>query len=297
MSNYFKNFPMVDYRFGDNEEPVEFQHIGTYIDAVDQVKEYSIYYEAYTIQDGQRPDQISSTLYGTPNNYWTFWLLNDSLRTGGWPLSDHEVFSKSKEYYPNISFVTDGVTSALEEYISYDTSGEISVSWIESGIETQLCADDWFKVGNYIYFRNSRSSGKILAINQDLGIITTDAKNVFFRSDDIVEVIDKESALKIMTDKEYEPLYKYSKMYITKIYNQHEAPHHYENFVTKEWIKPKLSSEAPFPIIQNMSTIESISNYENLVNTNVAQKTISVIKKDVITTVVGKFNELLKESR
>ena len=81
MSNYFKNFPVVDYRFGNNELPVQFQHLGTYIDIIDQVKEYSMFYESYFIPNGMRPDQVSSVLYGTPNNYWTFWLLNDITRT------------------------------------------------------------------------------------------------------------------------------------------------------------------------------------------------------------------------
>ena len=280
MSNYFKNFPVVDYRFGNNELPVQFQHLGTYIDIIDQVKEYSMFYESYFIPNGMRPDQVSSVLYGTPNNYWTFWLLNESLRISGWPLKDQDVYSKAKEYYPNISLTTNGVVFTKETNV------------------IPLCSDQWFKVGNYIYSDETKDVGKILKIEQELGIITTDMK-LDIRHPDSVVVIDEYSALKILSNptEDLKPLNRYSKIDIIKVQEQFDAPHHYEDFTTKEWMYPAIISSPPGFFINQKSVNEkqSISNYERLLEINSEQKIISVIKSDVINTIVTEFNTLLKE--
>ena len=68
MSNYFRNFPVVDYKFGDELTFNQFQHIGTAVDILDQVKEYSVYYMTYNIRNGERPEQLSYQLYGDVNH-------------------------------------------------------------------------------------------------------------------------------------------------------------------------------------------------------------------------------------
>ena len=48
MSDYFKNFPVVDYKFGDETTPVQFQHIGTAVDILEQVRPFNVYYQNYS---------------------------------------------------------------------------------------------------------------------------------------------------------------------------------------------------------------------------------------------------------
>ena len=55
---YFKNFPQIDYKFGENIEASKFQDLMAYIDIVDQVKDDISTYTWYNIQDGTRPDQV-----------------------------------------------------------------------------------------------------------------------------------------------------------------------------------------------------------------------------------------------
>ena len=69
MSNYFRYFPTVDYKFGEESTTTRFQHLGTYVDIIDQVKEYSVYYQSYNIRNGERPDQLSYSLYDDPDYY------------------------------------------------------------------------------------------------------------------------------------------------------------------------------------------------------------------------------------
>ena len=104
--SFFRNFLFVDYNFGNEINPAIFQNITTYIDLIDQVADNSTFYEEYFIKDGERPDIVSYELYGTVDYYWTFFLLNASLRQQGWPLDEQDVYTKAKEYYPNQVFLT-----------------------------------------------------------------------------------------------------------------------------------------------------------------------------------------------
>lgn len=104
---FFSNFPVVDYNFGDEIDPAFFQNLTAYIDILDQVKDDISFYETYTIRDDERPEVLSQRLYGTMDFYYQFYLLNDKLRQQGWPLSEQDVYSQAREYYPNRTLFTD----------------------------------------------------------------------------------------------------------------------------------------------------------------------------------------------
>ena len=98
---YFRNFPLINYRFGDNESSVLFPNMSAYVDIIDQVKQEVAFYEKYTILDGDRPDVVSEKLYGTPNYHWTFFAMNDGLRESGWPMPERELRELVKKRYPH----------------------------------------------------------------------------------------------------------------------------------------------------------------------------------------------------
>ena len=99
VTKYFDAFPIIDYKFGDEEFVVPIENLSIYVDVVDQVRRSSATYQNYDILPGERPDQVSYKLYNTTDYYWTFFLMNDKLRERGWPLSPikAEEFAK-KEY-------------------------------------------------------------------------------------------------------------------------------------------------------------------------------------------------------
>ena len=82
-ARFFKNFDIIDYRFGDNEPPVLFNNITQYVDMVDQLKDNVSFYNKYTIVAGERPDTLAYELYGNTDYYWTFYLMNDHIRESG----------------------------------------------------------------------------------------------------------------------------------------------------------------------------------------------------------------------
>lgn len=148
--SFFRNFPFVDYRFGDEVNPVVFQNISAYIDIIDQVKDDISFYENYYIKDNVRPDVLSLDLYGTQDYYWHFYLINDNLRQQGWPLSEQEVFSEAKVYYPNTVLFT------------YRTMAE--QFYIGETIATAPFVDQNFNAG-----RGPAYKAKIIEKNYDMG--------------------------------------------------------------------------------------------------------------------------------
>lgn len=315
MSNYFENFPTVDYKFGNEKTSTQFQHIGTAVDILEQVRKYEVYYLNVEIQNGERPDQLSYRLYESSNYYWTFYLLNDHLRTNGWPIRDADVWPKAQEYYPNTVVQTYGVTQ--DKSPREINSGEII--WLPEGDQKPLAQSTHFVPGNYIWFQYSHTAGKILSVDPRMGTVTTDAKNIR-GVEQVIEVIDESEANKVLSNPDHIPENRYSEMGIRKVMDEFDAPHHYQDF-EGNWIYPKWSSEFPYPLIHfkdipieeseaggyedkdgnwvtvgsNINTINSVSNYQRLADLNREQKVISVIKQDSIRSIVREFNNLLKQ--
>ena len=313
MSSYFRNFPKVDYRFGDENTTTQFQHLGTYVDIIDQVKDYSVYYQTFDIRNGERPEQLSYYLYGNNDHYWTFYLLNDHLRTNGWPIRDADLFPKAQQYYPNYVSMTFGVIQKQGAKV-IDDGNSVSVQWLPLDEQLPLCMSETFKIGNYVYFPSSKTAGKILNIDQKLGAITHDAEGVRDASvDRMVESIPEEEYLRVKSDPEYIPAIRYETLELYKNYDEFDAPHHYEDF-DGNWIYPELSSTYPNSFIvngyvdpanemnpvasltpvDNINSINSVSNFQRLIEANDRQKVISVINRDNIAQIVSEFNRLLK---
>ena len=98
---YFNDFPITFYRFGNNTNTTIFKDLSVYSDVVDQVRDASTTYEKYTIIENLRPDQVSYELYGTPDYYWTFFILNDNIKEQGWPLSNNSLLAKAQKVFPD----------------------------------------------------------------------------------------------------------------------------------------------------------------------------------------------------
>lgn len=86
---YFNSFPRAYFEIFNSEFPDFTRNIAT----TAQILENSGYsYILEQIESDERPDTLSTRLYGSPEYYWTFFVVNDHLRKGlcDWPLSNHE---------------------------------------------------------------------------------------------------------------------------------------------------------------------------------------------------------------
>ena len=310
MSNYFADFPVVDYRFGDEESFTKFQHLGTTVDILEQVKQYEVYYQTYEIQNGERPEVLSYKLYEDVNYYWTFYLLNDHLRQSGWPLRDAAVYDYIQIYYPNSVVVTPAVTQPKSPKL-IDTGNEVLIEWVSNGPQVNLCQSNEFVEGGYVWFEFSKQVGKILRVDHQTGFIFTDAKNI--RSvDPIVQTISEDDYdIFIGTNGEVEPRTKSAEAEIIRVYDEFDAPHHWED-VEGNWIYPTPSPVAPYGLDHDRlrgwdtnarswytastnPSVNSVSYGQKIVELNQRQKTISVVKKDSIEQIVSEFNRLLRQ--
>jgi hypothetical protein len=93
---FFSQFPKTSYatNLNDSRSMVD---IFRYVDVknllnLDDITSH-LYYE---IVDGERPDVVSSKLYGTPDYHWTFFILNEELKNGlkSWP----KTYDEFKKY-------------------------------------------------------------------------------------------------------------------------------------------------------------------------------------------------------
>ena len=115
MSDYFKEFPVVDYNFGDELTSNEFENISIYADVIDQVRNFTSAYVDYYILPNERPDQLSQKLYGSTDYYWTFFLMNDKLREQGWPLSNAKIYDWAvKNYNERVITTQDVLTDKFD---------------------------------------------------------------------------------------------------------------------------------------------------------------------------------------
>lgn len=291
MSKYFRQFPEVLYKFGNNETSTKFQDLSVYIDVIDQVKDYASFYQNYHIQNGERPDQVSFNIYGTTDYYWTFWLMNDHLREQHWPIANSQLYLRAQQYYPNLSVRTLGTA------FNFTT-----------GLTLPLSRSATFRPGNYVWFEQNKKAGKIVRVDQDLALIhismegmdypnITDGSLPGINTGAIV-TINKESALRIINGEvNITPTDQYERVTNVQTYRQYDSPHHYED-ADGDWVQPSYSDEAPYPFQwSSLDTMKSVSYFDRLREVNDELRSIRIIKPDVISQVLTEWNALLTGRR
>lgn len=109
MSQYFSNFPKTKYDLYFDKQLTDVIDIFRIVKVKKEYRDDISFYTFYTIQDGERPDVVSTKLYGTPDYYWTFFMLNDHLVNvaNDWPLSTSELHHKIDLKYAGEVLTTD----------------------------------------------------------------------------------------------------------------------------------------------------------------------------------------------
>ena len=276
-SKFFKNFPTVPYRFGDNESPVTMQNLSIYIDAFEQVREEHVFYQSYYIKNNQRPDQLSYEVYGTTDYYWTLFLNNEHLRINGWPIPNSDIYAQAQQYYPNKVISTNGVSTDA------------------TTIPRPLCTSENFILGATIWMPTSNSIAKILKINDNLATITLDTPaSVLLGTGDQMHVVSVEDAAAYVLDSSVLPTI-IDTTTVQKCYEGWDAIHHYEDN-NGDWVFPTYTNRSPYAFDwTSVNTYQSISYFQRLTEQNDEMRTISIIRPETVVGVVSEFNALLKQ--
>lgn len=108
MSSYFKNFPTTQYNLFFDGQTSEVVDIFRIVKVKKQFKDDVTFYTYYTIQDGERPDVVSTKLYGSPDFFWTFFMVNDNLVNihTDWPLSTTDLQHLINTKYAGVVLVS-----------------------------------------------------------------------------------------------------------------------------------------------------------------------------------------------
>ena len=157
---YFKNYPKVSYKFGNETSGTEFQQVGAYIDVLDLAKDNLSSYQKINIYDGDRPDQASFGLYDDAEYYWTMFMMNDHVKLRGWPLSYAELVEKVQREYPHQT------------------------------LTTRANLADKFLVGSTISGSTSGATGTVLRRRVDLGQIIVETDDTFLTNEEITTTED-----------------------------------------------------------------------------------------------------------
>ena len=117
--SFFNQFPKITYDFASDGIDTKIIDIFRYIKPSDISLDDISLYQFYQIQGGDRPDIVSQQLYGTPEYYWTFFIINEQLKAGlsGWPMNtevfedymDLEYSGTVLETTPSITITPDGL--------------------------------------------------------------------------------------------------------------------------------------------------------------------------------------------
>lgn len=166
--SYFKGFPNTLYSFGDEDHISSFPNIGLYVDFIDQIKDKASFYNFYTIREGDRPDNVSQTLYNNPNLYWTFFLLNDKIREQGWPLTNRQVVEKAQKDYPCVVLNTSNNIATL------------------------------FDIGQTVTGLSSGATGVVVNKRLDFGQIIVDPQGTFAQTE-VISSTNSQGLLEIAT--------------------------------------------------------------------------------------------------
>lgn len=197
--DYFKFFPRTLYVYGNQAEDIgtgdvqtQFVHdLSAYVEIIDQVRQNSAFHLKYYIQENERPDQVSYKLYGNTNYHWTFFMLNNTLREQGWPLSNIELEKRLHKDFPNLVMTTN------------------------------IDLTNHFIPGQIVVGSTSNARGKVLRRNLDLGQIVVKQltnlinPNLLFKTT-VSEYITSKSVSAIQTQRAF-----------VDIVREYKAPRHY----------------------------------------------------------------------
>lgn len=197
--SFFRQFPKIQYDFQNNGIDTRIIDIFRFVKADDRYLDDLSTYAFYQIQNGDRPDIVSNLLYGTPDYYWTFFVINEQLKTGlsGWPMSPEQF-----EDYMTTEY--DGIVIETHPVIVRTTDNAIR--------EHRNSLAERFQLNQTVTGILSGATGIVKAIDvQKSQLILRDVDGVFQET----ELVRDNTTLKEVTS--------------YRVWDYRDAPHHYED--------------------------------------------------------------------
>jgi hypothetical protein len=102
MSAYFSLFPITDYSF-DKKNFFYIVDFTTRVKILDYLTTSNFIYDSYSVVDGERPEDIAFTQYGSSNLHWIILMTNEIIDpTDDWCLAYKDLVEVAKKKYTDI---------------------------------------------------------------------------------------------------------------------------------------------------------------------------------------------------
>jgi|SaaInlV_165m_DNA_2_1040747.scaffolds.fasta_scaffold05368_4 hypothetical protein len=218
--HYFKYFPTVTWEdFVDGvHEKKTVVNLTAYTTIASKLIDDVSYYSYVTIPQGDRPDNLSYSLYGTTDYYWTFFIINDHLRNlyTDWPMTDSQLMDWIESKYPGIAIYPQqvGQTDFSHSFFNLDIGDILSSYFDKNSTDTEISQKISVEVKNLF-----PTNGWIQAEYID------PSKGQFKFGDN--PVIAQAQVLKIDASTNKSDIGE--SFLISEISKAYDAPHHYEN--------------------------------------------------------------------
>jgi hypothetical protein len=256
--SFFRNFPKTSYDYFNTGVNTRIIDLFRYVKPLNTLDDELTAYTFYKIEEGDRPDIVSQKVYGTPEYYWTFFIINDSLRTGlgEWPMSFNEFDKYMAEEYSGVTFTFRP---------QYNYTGDGLLHSIENSVAGK------FQIGETVIGTLSGATGKIESKEptmQQLSIVDVVGT---FRSN---EIIRGQTTLNSSTT--------------YKVFDTQVAPHHYEDNLGRR-VNNAIHIDGGLPPVQ----LNTVTNYEYEYNLNEQRSNIRIVSNDRIFEFADSYQELL----
>ncbi len=274
--SFFKQFPEVNYDIALDGTVSKMVNIFRSVRPVQTFIDDPSLYQYYTIQNGERPDVVSQKLYGTPDFYWTFFVINEFLHDGYkvWPMSQEQLYKYIET-----------------EYNGYAVNTKIY--FIENDIQNSLAGK--FEIGEII--EGSRSGAKGILKKKDIDL------NQLVIQDMIVDRSFDGILVSENTETEFENIAgakSFDSVETYQVWPYAEAPHHY--YKTEDGVEREYSNRIFFENnIENTTDSQSdnqlnyVSNRQYVNELNDQRSKIRVINPTVISEFIDNFERLINE--
>lgn len=115
---FFRQFPIIKYNTLQDGIINDITDIYRHVDVNDALIDDASSYTYYEIKNGERPDTVSSRLYGTPDYHWTFFVANETLKSGlnSWPLEYNQLREWVNQEYGEYSVMVFSPTQQISDY-------------------------------------------------------------------------------------------------------------------------------------------------------------------------------------
>ena len=275
--SFFRQFPKIQYDFQNNGIDTRIIDIFRFVKADDRYLDDLSTYAFYQIQNGDRPDIVSNLLYGTPDYYWTFFVINEQLKTGlsGWPMSTEQFDDYMTTEY-------DGIAIETYPVIIRDGDGRIE--------EHRNSFAERFQLNETVTGILSGATGIVKAIDvQKSQLILRDVDGVFQEN----ELVRGNTTLDEVTS--------------YRVWDYRDAPHHYEDddgntiysalHIDEQYIYDAnnvlVTASNPIQTGTSDSEVNIITNLEYETQLNDERANIRVIRPKLIYDFAKNYRDLI----